>query len=95
MMNHEIYSHVRLQRCNCIDEKMLHVLSCILVVHWFHVFHPIYSVTFAASLFWKCFRLYICFIVQVSIASKYLFVSTVEDQVMIINCNNMMGVILL
>jgi len=64
-------------------------------LHWFHVFHPIYSVTFAASLFWKCFRLYICFIVQVSIASKYLFVSTVEDQVMIINCNNMMGVILL
>jgi hypothetical protein len=59
-------------------------------------FNPIYPVIFAASLFWKCSRLYICFIVRVPLhLNTFLSASTVEGQVMSINCNNMMGVILL
>ena len=78
MMNHEIYSHVRLQRCNCIDEKMLHVLSCILLFcldsSLVSCFQPNLLSHFCCFTLLEMFGINICFIVLVSISSKYLFV---------------------
>ena len=78
MMNHEIYSHVRLQRCYCIDEKMLHVLSCILLFcldsSLVSCFQPNLLSHFCCFTLLEMFEINICFIVLVSISSKYLFV---------------------